>query len=378
MASYLLVTLIVSDVNQEAGRIFKDVLSFTIGIYAGDPNTITFFQRKFRESDAGDTGGYWLSRLIVSGPLVVICAIVLQDISLMYLIAGAALCYVLPNGRVSAANEMSMLQTYGGFIKLLLCITIIVGIDFLNDIQLTIIICACVASNYLSAIPLHAKKTIRELRNIKLKNKSSVFTDAIFVTKSFFITAPIHLYTSFGGFYLISIKGISALAEYYIADRVVRGLGTTVLALMSKTTTAVSILSMEISRSSFESMFKYIKLYVCFGFFVGLAFSIFTPIFVEFVDFNSSIFDGSSVFLVCLSTAAIYASTIIGTQYLMVRHDFYSIFLSSVCGTFGLIVPMMVTDNPLFWIVSSEISVGVCQLIYFFRLHRLALSRSAS
>ena len=367
MAAYFFATMIIISENEAADLIFFSALSFTLGLTAGDPASIIFFQRKYREDHDNRLRGFWVSRFILSALICAAMLLFIGDIDLSNLLIGFMLGYIFPSGRVSASDDMPLVNTLGGSLKIVLS-SILIYFPDADVIFMIPLVCTTIATNYIASIPKISYRIIKECKVFD-RNKVSIrqiAADLKIALNTFLVTGPVHLYTSLGGFYYIAIYGTQGVSQYYLAERLVRGLGATVVAVMSKTTTQVSKFADLKDVESFRSMVSLMKLYIYIGFMVGFTFSTFGPAIFNLLGFNLDILINSYIFILCASTVSLYVSTLLAVQYYMVNREFLPILISSSTAAIVLLLSLITFKHPLLSIGLSEASVSILLVTYFY------------
>jgi hypothetical protein len=377
MAAALFSTVVIKQNDALAGLAFFSALSFSAGIYVGDPNTISFYQYKF-SMGGKPCNGYWLSRLLASAVLSLPIAMLTPHLGLLSFIVGILAGYLFPLGRVSEESMFSVIIRASGVIKLItsaLCIATI----FLSApswITITLFISG-ISSVYIGSIPFHLPylmnagiallSTIQSIQvalpsfpKINVIN-TSIRDDCIFLVKNYLAGLPVHIYTTFGGFIFSTYRGAQLLPSYYLWERVLRGLGGTVLPLMSFTTSRVSLRHNLKENNNIENLFKYSILYIISGFSVSILF------YALFACFRFSSFflriPPFEFIPIAICTTSLYISTVLGTLVLQVGHYKKYFFLSTFAGALCFPILVLARLSPSIVISLTELSVALVQIV---------------
>lgn len=362
MAAFMLASIMVESQNSLSDSIFLCVISFTLGIYCGDPNSLIYFQRKFRVNRNSTEDGYWLPRLLLTIIICIICVIFVNKLDLNYFLIGVLLAYFLPQGRVSNSREFQVVIFSGGLIKILISI-LVMKYSRSSHAVLPLLLCLATASNYLASTYYHAIYIVNDILNRNFANKINFRYEFIECCKSFSITLPIHFYTSLGGFAYINLKGETGLATYFLYDRIIRGLGATVTVFQSKTMGEISKLSLVIEILEIKEFAKYILLYLISGFIIGCLFIFIGRFMLNIIGLDVDIFDNSFLAIIPLSVSSMYISNLIGIQIFMVNNNYKIMFIASIVAILTFYLTLLTSNNILLMISIPEISITVF-LIY--------------
>ncbi len=358
MAVFMLSSILVEQNNSTSDNIFLCVISYTLGLYCGDPNTLIFFQRKFRENIDNINNGYWIPRLVLTLIIGAISIIFVKKLEIIYFLLGSIFAYILPQGRVSNANKFQKVIFFGGLIKITLSILIIDKSKSLHS-DLPIIICLATSSNYLASIIYHMFYIKNDIINKKYNGRINLLKEFLECSKSFSITLPIHFYTSLGGFAYINIKGEEGISIYFLYDRIIRGLGATVNVFQSRTMDAISKISFKIETIKINKLIKYFIIYLAGGFIIGILFVILGKLIFNYIGLNSNIFDNNLIEIIPIAVSSMYISNLIGVQIFMVNNNYRIMFFASIIAIISFYITLLYSNNMLLMISVPEISIAV-------------------
>lgn len=367
MASMAMTILKVSTDFQNPALIFANAISFTSGLLISDLNSYGLFQRNAFNKKYSEKG-FWLSRalatLIICSPL----ALLIPDLELKYFLFGISIGFILPSGRASDSHEMPVVQNGNGLVKLLGFVYINSTISkSLSSEEISFLLITMNSGAYLTSVIYIFPKIKKDLSQIKVIqfNLKAILIETLEVLKTKIILLPIHLYTTLGGFLYSYFNGIASLENYYIAEKVIRSLGTTVLAVMSKTTNIITSTAMRYNTKSQSILVKWTILYSIIATFIGLGFYVIGLPVLQKLDYNISFIkrDFTSAIIIIMSTVALYLSTLFGTQFLVVKLKFRAIALSSIIATIVLVICSSLALNPLVTIGYVEVTVAFILLL---------------
>jgi len=385
MAAALCSTVAIKQDNSLAEPLFLSALSFSAGLYAGDPNTISFFQYKFSKNERS-CSGYWSARLIASVVLSFPISFLTPNLDIRSFIAGVLIGYIFPSGRVSDEAKFPVVTRRGGFIKVVASALCISSLYMSGPAWLTTaFFMSGIASNYASSIPFQITYIINRNKNRSFRYQVKRFlcfdhdmkaricgqpvrNDTISLIKNFLAGLPVHIYATFGGFIFSFYRGNELLPDYYLWERILRGLGGTVLPLMSFTSTKIS-LNHNLSESrSIKNLVKFCLVYafvgLCISFLFYTLFSLSKPI-TMILRFRLSAFD---LLPLAICTVSLYVSTVLGTLVLQVGNYKRYFFLSTLAGAFSLPILVQLQVRPIMIISLTELCVSVVQLLSLFYL----------
>ena len=365
MAFFMLASIMVEQRNSAPDPIFLSVISFTLGLYSGDPNSLVYFQRKFRNNICNTSLGYWMPRLLLTIIISLVCFLLVKKLDFTYFMMATLLAFMLPQGRVSNPGQFQVIIFSGGLLKIIISILIINESESGNQI-LPILICLATCSNYIVSFFYHAMYIKNDITYRKTSNEINFINEFVECSKSFLITLPIHFYTSLGGFVYINLKGESGISIYYLYDRIIRGLGATVIVIQSKTMSDISKLSLKIERITINEIKNYILIYLIFGIIVGILFVILGKQIFDIIGFSASIFNNAYILLIPLSVSSMYISNLIGVQMYMVNNNFKVMTISAFIAILAFYAIIVQSNNILLMITVPEISVGIFLLLYLF------------
>lgn len=364
MASYMFAVMKVASLSTN-DLIVLDVISFTLGIFAGDPNTLIFYQRQIASNGMVPNLGFWAARAIVTLFISAMAILMAKDVVLMFFVFGVLLSYVFPQGRISDRGNFEIMVIAGGALKIFFS-GLIIHLMYFEKI-LPVLMCMAVGSNYVASIPLHLAKFYK--KNLA-KEKNPLKEDLKKLVHAFSMTIPIHIYTSLGGFIYTELRGLEGLGLYYLYDRIIRGLGATVLAIQATTTSKISkIIKNSSVRDIFLSTRKYILYYSIAGLIVGLLFVITSNKIFRYIGVDISFLDNKYIMSVAIITSAMYISNLLGVQIFMVMGNIRQIFISSMVGVFAFIATLVFSRNQLLIVGVPEFCIAVYQFSIFYVLH---------
>ncbi|WP_215331980.1 hypothetical protein [Polynucleobacter corsicus] len=358
MAAFMLSSILVEQNNSASDNIFLCVISYTLGLYCGDPNSLIFFQRKFRENIDNVNNGYWIPRLALTLIISAVSIFFVEKLEVSHFLLGSIFAYFLPQGRISNANKFQIVIFLGGLIKITISIFIIVNSRSAFS-NLPILICLATSSNYLASIIYHLIYIKNDIINNKSTNNINVLHEFLECCKSFSITLPIHFYTSLGGFAYINIKGEEGISLYFLYDRIIRGLGATVNVFQSKTMDAISKISLKIETIKISNLIKYFIIYLAGGFIIGILFVILGKLIFNYIGINSNIFDNNLIEIIPVAVSSMYISNLIGVQIFMVNNNYRIMFFASIIAIISFYISLLYSNNILLMISVPEISIAV-------------------
>lgn len=358
MAVFMLSSILVEQNNSASDDIFLCVISYTLGIYCGDPNSLIFFQRKFRDNLNNINNGYWIPRLALTFIISILSIIFVNKLNLNYFLVGALFAYILPQGRVSNSKKFQVVIFSGGLIKIILSVFIINNTRSTNP-DLPILICLATSSNYLASIIFHLLSIKNDISNRNFSRKINLLQDFIECCKSFSITLPIHFYTSLGGFAYINLKGEEGIAIYYLYDRIIRGLGATVTVFQSKTMDTISKLSLNIKNIKNNQVYKYLITYLFCGLLIGFIFIFLGKFIFNFIGIDVRIFNSDFIEIIPIAVSSMYISNLIGVQIFMVNNNYRIMFFASIIAILAFYISILYSNNILLMISIPEISIAV-------------------
>jgi hypothetical protein len=361
MATYMVATMNLE--SQGLNTLFIYAVSFTLGIACGDTNTLTFYQTILKEKGEFDIGYYLLPRLIVSFATSLVVSIAFIDLVLYYFSMGILISFILPQGRISSAGQFGNVVIVGGILKIIISLYIILEKNYIIPIEY--LVCIAISSNYIASAPFHlyAKK----LFNYN-SNKISFFKSFKILLRSFILTVPIQFYTSLAPFFYMQIKGANDIATYYLYERLIRGLGATVMGIQSGTTSQISLLLSNLNKKETIKIFtNYLFYYFIIGLSIGIAFIIIAPNLFYIIKIETSVFDNKFIWIFALTTASMYISNYIGIQILMTMGEIGYITSSSIFAAIIFILSLFLFDDQLLVIAASEIAIAVFQIGVFYK-----------
>jgi hypothetical protein len=354
----MLSSILVEKNNSASDNIFLCVISYTLGLYCGDPNTLIFFQRKFRENIDNINNGYWIPRLALTLIIGAVSIIFVKKLEVVYFLLGSIFAYILPQGRVSNANKFQKVIFFGGLIKIIMSILIIDNSRSLYS-DLPVLICLATSSNYLASIIYHSFYIKNDIINKKDNRRINLLKEFLECCKSFSITLPIHFYTSLGGFAYINIKGEEGISLYFLYDRIIRGLGATVNVFQSKTMDAISKISVKFEAVKINQLIKYFMIYLAGGFIIGILFTILGKLIFNYIGLNSNIFDNNFIEIIPIAVSSMYISNLIGVQIFMVNNNYRIMFFASIIAILSFYITLIYSNNILLMVSVPEISIAV-------------------
>lgn len=363
MASYMFAVMKVASLSTN-DLIVLDVISFTLGIFAGDPNTLIFYQRQIASNGMVPNSGFWVARALVTTLISLIAILIAKEVTPMFLVFGVMLAYIFPQGRISDQGNFEIMVIVGGVLKIFCSGLIIYFIHF--EKILPVLMCMAVGSNYLASTPLHLAKFYKKGR---VKEKNPLKEDLKKLMHAFSMTIPIHLYTSLGGFIYAEVRGLEGLGLYYLYDRITRGLGATVLTIQATTTSKISKIIKDSSvRDLYLTVRKYLLYYSVAGLIVGLLFVITSEKIFNYMGMDVSFLDNKYILSLAIITSAMYISNLLGVQIFMVMGNIRQIFISSIIAVCAFIITLIFSKNQLLIVGVPEICIAIYQFLVFFLL----------
>lgn len=352
-------------VNDKSPEIFVKVMSYTLGLLISDLNTYTLFQRDYQLEKTGK--GFWKSRAIISLVIGLPFGMFTPNLVLQYYIIGSIIGYLLPSGRASSETEMPIVQNGNGIIKILGGIGFYLSERLDISLNLTYLLIIMNSGAYITSIIFIAPKIINDVINVSKQEASSLKKEILNGLSIRLIILPIHFYSSLGGFIYSYFNGIKSLDIYFLVERVIKSLGATVLAIMSKNSNTLSKAAFSRNRIAFLTLKKWGGIYLILGTLIGISFIVLGIPILEVYNFNVEPFDRIySKFLIVLSVVALYISTLLGTQYLIVKLRYQSLALSSLLATIVLILLSWMNYKAILVISIVEITVTVSMVCSVF------------
>lgn len=368
MAVFMLATISVNNTGQNVNYVFLGVISFSLGIYCGDPNTLIFYQRRKIHKINSTEDGYWLPRFLLTTILSTLAYIIIDSIIFIPFITAVLITFLLPQGRISETYQFERVVIAGGILKLIFSL-VIINYKSLSQSDLTTLFCMATFSNYIGSLYYQIKLILVDVRGVKTFNFNNFKIQFKECSSAFIYTLPIHLYTSLGGFAIVNFKGVESLPLYYIYDRLIRGLGGTVIALQSLTTSIISSLILINNFNLYRKISRYALIYSFCGLIIGLVFLVFGELVFKYISYDTSIFLNDFAWLIPISTAAMYISNLFGVQYFMVSKKFAPLILSILGAIIAFYVSLLGTSNPLAVVAIPEICIAVIQTGAFYGLY---------
>jgi hypothetical protein len=325
-----------------------------IGLIIGDLNSLGLYQSLLK-----DTGTFPSSRFLTYRTpffLFITSILFLSKFSILwyYFIIGGLVSLLFPQGRVSESSAFVSIVLYGSWVK------IVLGLLFYFLIISTevriILLMGIMLSQYIISLPYH----------FRLISKDIVLKDTNIFKYQFgalLINTPILIYTSLGIYFYQMFHGRTGISNYYFYDRLYRGLGSTVLALQSKTHSVVSSLSGD--ELFAEIKFNILK-YSFTGLVVAVVFVACSPFFNIYLglDFGRDVSVIVSI-MILIGVPSMYLSNLLGIQYFMSAQRFkvmlISIFVTLI--TFVLLVYFNRNIHEL--ILIPEIVITIVLFIFF-------------
>jgi hypothetical protein len=358
MAAFMLSSILVEQNNSASDNIFLCVISYTLGIYCGDPNSLIFFQRKFRDNENNIYSGYWIPRLALTLIISIVSIIFVKKLEISYFLLGSIFAYILPQGRVSNADKFQKVIFFGGLIKIILSVFIINNSRSTYS-DLPILICLATSSNYLASIIYHLVYIKKDINNRNNPKKINLLQEFFECCKSFSITLPIHFYTSLGGFAYINLKGEEGISMYFLYDRVIRGLGATVNVFQSRTMDSISKISLNIENIKIYQLLKYLITYLAGGLAIGILFIVLGKFIFNYIGLYSNIFDNNFIEIIPFAVSAMYLSNLIGVQIFMVNNNYRVMFFASIVAIISFYLTLLFSNNVILMVSVPEISIAV-------------------
>jgi hypothetical protein len=361
MATYMVATINLESQGQNI--LFIYAVSFTLGIACGDTNTLTFYQTILKEKGEFDNGYYLFPRLILSLGTSLIVSFLFTDLVLYYFYIGVLISFIFPQGRISSAAKFGSVVIFGGILKIVISLYII--LEKIYIIPIEYLVCMAISSNYIASAPFHL--FAKNLFQYDLKKLS--FTKSFkILLRSFILTIPIQFYTSLAPFFYMQVKGANDIATYYLYERLIRGLGATVMGIQSGTTSQVSLLLSSLNKKETLKIFtNYLIYYFIIGFSIGILFIIITPFIFNILKIEISVFDNKFIWIFTLTTASMYVSNYIGIQILMTMGKIGYITSSSIFAAIIFILSLLLFDEQLLVIAASEIAIALFQIGVFYK-----------
>jgi hypothetical protein len=204
-----------------------------LGLLSGELNSLGFYQSLFRSYGSIPTSRFLIIRLPIFVSLSVAIFISGLNVLWLYFFIGGVIALFYPQGRVSESESFMLVVLIGSLLKVVLgLIFYFVQVSMIFGILLLILM---LTSQYLVSVPFH--------NSIKYKNLFICRKDLLRLQAlSFIINFPILIYTNLGIYFYQMVHGLNGISNYYFYDRLIRGLGSTVIALQSRTHSKLSSL----------------------------------------------------------------------------------------------------------------------------------------
>lgn len=334
----------------DAGIIGFSIYSFVIGLFCGDCNTLNFYRRNNIESK---NRAFLSERLIIGVICLLIVFLAGIRTSTIYIFFGFLVGLFFPQGRISQEQIFTKIILYGGILKILLSGSVI--IFNLNIIANELLLILSTASIYIAILIYNLNKGM-----IVIKFNNFNFYDFKSLCYSALISVPIQIYTSVGALIYFSYNASPNLGLFYQTEKLLRGLGATVVALQSSSMSKIS--DMNSAPLAIIYVRNLLLKYILFSTF--LAFMFFSAGQYIFNFFNILVFDFNykNLLLLYLCCTAMYITNLIGIQFLSIYKYTLTFIGSVVFAAITFLILNQFYSDPIFLISLSELSVGIYQI----------------
>lgn len=343
----------------DAGIIGFSIYSFVIGLFCGDCNTLNFYRRNNLKSK---NRAFLSERLIIGIICILIVFLAGIHISIIYIFFGFLIGLLFPQGRISEEKTFTKIILDGGILKIFLSGSVI--LFNLNIIANEVLLILSTGSIYIAILIYNFNN-----RMVVIKLNNFNFYDFKSLCYSALISVPIQIYTSVGALIYFSYNANPNLGLFYQTEKLLRGLGATVVALQSSSMSKISNMN-SVSLAVIYVRNLLLK-YILFS--TLLAFMFYSAGQYIFNFFNIVVFDFNykNSLLLYFCCTSMYITNLIGIQFLSI-YKYTLTFIGSV--VFAAIVFLILNQfysDPIFLISLSEVSVGVFQIASLYVILRL-------
>ena len=335
--------------SESAGIVAFSIYSLVIGLFAGDCNTVNFYRRH-----SVLKGQFFLiERSIMASIIIIILFITNLGTDVVFLIGGLIVGLLLPQGRVSNNKTFPQVVFLGGILKILISGAVCLVISDIFWMQ--ILLATSTGSLYLASI--YFQLQLIDKTSFDLHFRYHMFKS---LTYSGLITIPIQIYTAVGALIYQNYNAAPNLGNFYQVERLLRGLGGTVLVLQSSTMYQISSAGSiyKAMKVTINNIFKYVVYSVA----IGTTFAVFGLEILSFFDMNIISINFENFIFILLCCFAMYLTNLIGVQFLSVYKYTKMFILSVTVGASSFIVSNVYFSNPVLLISISELSVAFAQL----------------
>ena len=352
----------------QADAVALSIYSFIIGLYVGDCNSLNFYRRNTNLEN---------NYLLLERSVICCCAYILisgLNLSLIGPVYHIGICVglFLPQGLISASNTFSKIILSAGIFKIIL--SGLVALAPISDLFLIqVLLCLSTSSIYLSTLYLIiTNHNFRSSLIFTSKFSLACYLDFLYAA---IISTPIQLYTSIGALVYGSYNTNPQLGLFYQTERLVRGLGATVIVIQASTMAFISNPSS--AKIALGKTYNLLARYTLYGLLIGILFSSAGQIILKMLQINLFTLSSINVLLICLSTIAMYQSNLIGIQFLSVYRFTFYFLVSVTVGAFAFLTLNRAVSDPLILIAGSEFFVALSQILVIFmmRYNKISLTK---
>lgn len=343
----------------DAGIIGFSIYSFVIGLFCGDCNTLNFYRRNNIDSK---NRAFLSERSIIGVICILIVFLAGISISFIYIFFGFLVGLFFPQGRISHEQTFTKIILHGGILKILLSGSVI--LFNLNIIVNELLLILSTASIYIAILIYNLSKGM-----IFIKFNNFNFYDFKSLCYSGLISVPIQIYTSVGALIYFSYNASPNLGLFYQTEKLLRGLGATVVSLQSSSMSKISDMN-SVSLAAIYVRNLLLK-YILFS--TLLVFMFYSAGQYIFNFFNIIVFDFNykNSLLLYLCSTAMYLTNLIGIQFLSVYKYTLTFIGSVVFAAITFLILNQFYSDPIFLISISELSVGIYQIVSLYVILRL-------
>lgn len=337
------------------------VYSLIIGLYLGDCNTLNFYRRHPELCNSLILPERSLLTLV---GLFVIYLLGVKA-SFTFVSIGIVIGLFLPQGIVSGRKIYEKVIFCAGFAKLSLSGSLVI-FNIYDVAIIQLLLCLSTGSVYLAIFYFLVIERVSKLQllTFSFSRMNSLMYSAL-------ISAPIQIYTSIGAIIYNTYNDNPQLGIYYQTERVVRGLGATVLVLQAKTMSELS--DVKAFDTAMKKATYFLFVYSIYSAIISILFCTIGQYILYLLEISLFDFTNYNMILIAMSTIAMYQSNLLGIQLFSVYKKTLAFVLSVSMGAFAFVIFNNYVTNPLSLIALSEAVVAITQimllLISFYRLN---------
>lgn len=336
--------------TDDAGVIGFSIYSFVIGLFCGDCNTLNFYRRNNIESK---NRAFLSERLIIGVICILIVFLGGIRISISYLFFGFLIGLLFPQGRISEKQTFTKIILRGGILKIILSGSVILFDLYISVNELLLVLST--ASIYI-AILIHNFNN--QMIVIKLNNFN--YYDFKSLCYSALISVPIQIYTSVGALIYFSYNASPNLGLFYQTEKLLRGLGATVVALQSSSMSKIS--DMNSASLAIIKVRNLLLKYFLFSTLLAFMFCSVGQYIFNYFNILAFDFNYKNSLLLYLCCTAMYITNLIGIQFLSIYKYTFTFIGSVVFAAIVFLILNQFYSNPILLISLSELAVGIYQI----------------